>query len=205
MLPTSILKVLLVLPPLITAFAFLAIGALAGIRKRPLVFRATAAAWLVTIAAAPVLLAVVFLFTEAPGAICSPAFFFVVLLAVILFAVWRPSAGYVVVAVSEHSFQAGLQAALEGLGLPFQESLLGFTLPSLHDTLQARAYPNLLSAYFRMRSPENNHICSQIAERFRDYVRHHGEGKTYSAALLYGGAGLVFLLITLYQVGRFWT
>ncbi|HSB89543.1 MAG TPA: hypothetical protein VLD63_05910 [Anaerolineales bacterium] len=205
MLPTSTLKVLLVLPPLITASAFLAIGALVGIRKKPLVFRATAAAWLVTLAAAPTLLAVVSLFTEAPAAICSPAFLFLVLLAVILFAVWRPSAGFIVVAVSERGFRAGLQAALEGLGLPYQESLLGFTLASLHDTLQARAYPALLSAYFRVRSPENSQIGSQIAERFRDHIRHHGEGKTYSAALLYGGAGLVFLLLALYQVARFWT
>lgn len=204
MLPLPILKILLVLPPLITAAAFFAIGARVVIRGRPMVLRARLSAWLITLLAVPtivVALSVGFSLSS-PGARLVgllPA----VLLAAIVYGFWRSGLGYFAIAAKETSLRAALQAALTGLGLPFEETVLGFTLPSLPDTLQVRLQPRLAHADFRMKSRGHADVLAQIAERAREHLELHGDSDGATAALVYGLGGLLFLVLAIYPGGRF--
>jgi len=69
-----------------------------------------------------------------------------------------------VIAVTEGSFRTSLQGALAELGLPFDETLLGFALTSLRDTLLARVGPRIGTARFCMKSLENAQLLTQIAQ-----------------------------------------
>ncbi len=204
MLPLSTLKILLVLPPLIVAAAFFAIGARVVIRGRPMVLRASLSAWLITLVAVPTIVVALSIgLSLSAGGVCLVGLLPAGLLAVLVVGFWRSRQGYFVIAAKEASLRAALQAALTGLGLPFEESVLGFTLPSLPDTLRVRLQPRLASADFRMKSRGHSEVLAQIAERAKGHLERHGDSDPGTAALVYGAAGLLFLVLAIYQGGRF--
>ena len=199
MLPLAPLRILLVAPILFSAFYFLAIGALLFIRATPLMVRATLIAWIITTVTAPLIVAtLVFYFSTSDPAVCI----LLALPALIIFGIWRSTQGYVVIGVTEADLRASLQAALDGVGLPYEESILGFALISLQDNLRVRMSAPLGTAQFQMSSPGHSQELAQIAQGVRDYLHRYAEANQ-ATALLFGLAGLVCLVLAIYQVERF--
>lgn len=199
MLPLDLLRILLVAPILITAAAFLGASALVILRKSPLVIRASSMAWIVTLASAFLFLAaLIFVLVTAQPAVCI----LFSLPALIVIGVWRSTRGYYILGATEAGVRASFQAALAGLGLPYEETILGFTLSSLYDDLLVRVQAPLGIAQFQMRSPGHRQELAQIAQGVKEQLRLRGEANN-TAAAIYTAAGLVFLVLALYQAGRF--
>ncbi len=198
------LKVLLVAPPLISAAAFLATSALVIVRQRPLLLRGGLALWFMAIAVAPVIVATFLpvLSGSDPALTClglAEIGAFALLVAVLR----RSLRGYLVIAVTEESFRAALKAALAGLGLPFEETVLGFRLSAAHDILRTRVEARLGTAQFHMKSSADSEVLGKIAERVRDHLRTDAYSASLGSALIFGATGLLFLVVVLYQAGRF--
>jgi hypothetical protein len=183
--------------------AFLTAGALVLLRGRPLLLRGRLLAWLVAAVVLPIILAIlvmIFAISES-GVVCIgliPAS----LLALMPLVVRRSLRGYALLAVTEHSFRKSVRESLSDLGLPFEETLLGVVLSSLHDTLQARIEPRLGMAQLRMKSGDEQ-VLEQVAAR----VRHHLQSDVQSASLgsagIFVAIGLLALALAGYQAGRF--
>ena len=198
-LSVATLRPLFVFPILAVAAGFLAISALVIIRNAPLVIRGSLLAWLLTVSSASLVLATIVLFaaTSEP-AVCV----YLIVPALIIFGAWRSTQGYLVIGVTEADLRASLQAVLSELGLPFEESILGFALTSLHNNLQVRIHPQLGTAQLRMELQGHSPELTQIARRGSHHLRHYGEANI-TAALIYGALGLFCLALALYQAQRF--
>jgi hypothetical protein len=123
--------------------------------------------------------------------------------ALIILAARHAMRGYMMIGGSEDTFRGSLQSALSRLGLPFEESVIGFRLPSLHETLRTSIAPRLGTAQFLMESSDHPEILGQIAERVQEYLRADGASPSMAAIIIYGVAGLVALALAAYQAQRF--
>ncbi len=204
MLPLATLKVLLVVPILLVAAAFLGAGARILLRSRPWVIRASLPVWLIVVSMLPILAVVASLAASArqPALACFVSFP-IVLFAFILASVRRTATGYLILGVTEGSFRASMRAALAAVGLPFEETVLGFVLPSLRDTLQARIEPRLGTAQFRLKGPGHTQTLEQIAQHVRAHLERDAASLSIGSAALYGAIGVMLLGLAFYQAQRF--
>jgi hypothetical protein len=204
MLPLSTLRILLVAPLLLVAAASLGIGAAIVLWGRPLVLRGSHLSWALLAISAPVALAMVILaFSLAdPGVTCS-TILHIAVLAFLVVGTRRLMRGYLIIGISAESFRASLQASLARLGLPFEESVVGFELKSLRETLRTRITPSLGSAHFQMASSNHPEVLEQIGERVKGFLRAESTPPAMVAPLIYGIVGLAALALAVYQAQRF--
>jgi hypothetical protein len=168
----STLRVLLVIPLLLVAAAFLGISAAIILRGRPLLLRGRLLYWALFVIWAPLAVAMLLVaFSVSEAAMTCIALFQIGAAALIILAARRAMRGYLIIGISENMFRESLQSALTRLGLPFQESVIGFTLPSLHETLRTSLAPRLGSAQFQMESSGSPEVLAQIAKRVEEHLR----------------------------------
>jgi len=204
MLPLSTLRFLLVVPLLLVAAAFLGISASIILRGRPLLIRGRLLSWALLVIWAPLALAMLIIaYSVSDVSVACIAVLQIGVAALIILAARRAMRGYLIIGISENMFRESLQSALSRLGLPFQESVIGFTLPSLHETLRTSLAPRLGSAQFQMESPDHPEVLAQIAKRVEEHLRADPEPPSMVAPLIYGVAGLIVLALAAYQAGRF--
>jgi hypothetical protein len=91
--------------------------------------------------------------------------------AAILLAARRALRGFLVIGISGDVFRKSLQSALARLGLPYEETVIGFRLASLHDTLRTSLAPRLGSAQFLMESSEHRDVLAGIARWVEEFLR----------------------------------
>lgn len=200
MLPISTFQKIISITPFIIAAAFMAVSVWIIRRNQPFLFRSILLPWLMALAILPVI--GVFLYivlTDEPAAICSVMYVPIIVIASIAFGFWRLSAEYTVIAASEGSLRAAVVAALQQLGVPFEETLLGFYLPNLYDTLQVKFSPLMDTAQIRMKSRGNIESLSKIIQAVREHLA--GEA-SITIALIYGGLGILCLILAIYQYNR---
>jgi hypothetical protein len=198
-LPLPLLRLLLVSPLLAVAGAFITMGSLVVVRDSALVLRARTLSWLITVPTLSLVLATIvfFLATREPS-VCV----LLLLPALIIFVAWRSMRGYFMIAVTEADVRASLQAALGELDLPFEESILGFSLVSLGDNLQVRVHPQLGVAQLGMARAGQSPELDRIAASARSFLRRDRDAYVPTAVGL-AVAGLVLLLLSIYQARRF--
>jgi hypothetical protein len=203
MFPMSILRFLLVTPILLAAAFSFAISASILLRHRPVLLRGGLLVWGLLIVSAPIALAILIITASiAEAQMVCYAVLQILALAVVVAAAGRAMGGYLIIGASAETVRASVQSALSGLGLPFEESVIGFTLSSLHETLQTWIEPRLGSAQLRMKTSAHPEILAQIAERVEEYLRLRGEPPSMAAPLIFGVAGLAFLALAAYQAQR---
>jgi hypothetical protein len=195
---------MLVLPLLLVAACFLGISASILVRRRPLLLRGRLITWALGAVWAPLALAIVLIaWSVREAAMTCLAMFQVGVAAAIILAARRAMRGYLVIGISEDVFREALQSALATLGLPNEETVIGFKLTSVHDTLRTSLAPRLGSAQFLMESSEHPDVLAQIARRVEEFLRLSDAPPATAPALLYGIAGLVALALAAYQAQRF--
>jgi hypothetical protein len=198
------LKVLLVVPILLSAALLLTLSALILLRKRPILLRGSVFAWTVTAATGLVILSlVIFLISAAEASITCVGIVQILILLILIATIQRRVKGYFLVGTSISSFRQALHTALNELNLPFEETILGFNLPSLDDRLVASIAPRLGTAQIHLEGNINTTILDDIARRVDGYLRRTYGSQNEMAAFIYGAAGLVFLALTIYQWARF--
>jgi hypothetical protein len=204
MLPTATLRVLLVVPLLLVAAAFLGISGAIVVRNRPLLVRGSLLALALLLISAPIAVAVVVIAISIaePQMTCF-AVFQIGVLALMVWGAHRALRGYLVIGISEETFREALRSALARLALPFEETLVGFALTSLNETLRTSLAPRLGSAHFQMKSVGHGETLTQIARRVEEFLRVDGSPPETIAALVYGVAGIVVLVLAAFQALRF--
>jgi hypothetical protein len=200
----SALRVLLVVPLLLTAAAFLGISGAIVLRKRPLLIRGSLLAWGLLVVAAPIVLAMLLVANAvAEVEVTCLSALQIGVLAIMVWAAGRAMQGYLIIGTSEETFRDALRSALARLGLPFEETVMGFTLTSLHETLRTHIAPRLGSGQFQMKSSAHREIVPGIAEAVEQYLRVDTSPPEMVAAAVYGVAGLVVLVLAAFQAQRF--
>ena len=198
------LKILLVVPILACAAISLSLAGLVLIRNRPVVLNNRLLAAIILLVLAPALLgAVRYVSSGAGPGINFQAVVLAGLFLLLMAVIWRAMSGYAVIGVNESSLRACLLAALSGLSLPFEETIGGFRLPSMGDTLQVRYQPRLDTASLRLESPRDKATMSRIAVAARAQFQSSRGSGSLNAVVFYGGSGLIFLILALYQWNRF--
>ena len=204
MLPIATLKPLLVAPILITAAAFLGASGLVILRRRPLLVRGSLLPWLIAAAILPLILAVIIFAASAsdPALTCF-ASIQVGLLVFVIVGSRRSARGYIAVAVTGVSLRSALRAALAELDMPFEETMLGFSLRTIHNEVRTRYEPRLGTGQFLLESPANSEVLPRIAKRVRHQLEADFQSASYGSAAIYGVFGLITLILAFYQAARF--
>ena len=203
-LPMSTLRLLLVIPLLLVAAAFLGISAAIVLRGRPVLLGGRLSFWVIFLVTVPIALAMLVIATSISDLeVTCISILQIGVLALMIVGARRFIRGYMLIGASEETLRDSLQSALARLGLPFEESVVGFTLTSLHETLQTRIEPRLGSAQFHMKSSEHPQVLAQIAQRVAEYLRVDSEPPSMVAPLVFGVAGLVVLALAAFQAQRF--
>ena len=203
MLPMTTLKPLLVAPILISAGAFLAASALVITRARPLLLRGSQLMWVVAAASLPLVIAAIVLASSVPDpAVTCFASVQVALLLLMVAAIRRTAGGYTVLGVTGESLRAALRAAIADLGIPFEETMLGFSLGAMHSRLRTKYEPRLGAALLQLEPPGGSGVLKQIAKRVNHYLQADRHSVSLGSAALYGVFGLFMLVLALYQSSR---
>ncbi len=203
MLPMLALRILLVAPILLVAAVFLALSGAILLRRRPIVLRGSLFTWVLFIVWAPVAVAtlVVAFYTSEAEPTCLAVLQMGILL---LFAVAarRFMRGYMIIGISADSLRDSVRSSLTRLGLPFEETVMGFALPLPHEMLETRIEPRLGTAQLQMNSSGRPEILKQIAQRVDEHLRLTGEGPSPVAPVIFGVAELIALALAIYQAQR---
>jgi hypothetical protein len=126
---------------LVLAAGYFALGGRIIRRKRPYLHRSSLVIWLLGIASVPFWGALIYMLVNstAPKGLIAYMFLMALLIyAVLAVVIQRQSREFTIIAVREEALRAALLASLAQLGLTFEESILGFNLPTIQDTLQVR-------------------------------------------------------------------
>jgi hypothetical protein len=153
MLPDPVFKALLTVPMLIMALALLAIGLAVIIRKTPVLLAARSVLWLFAFMVACLAIAMISLQFSPYGSVFDIySIFEIAMLVLVLFFLWRAMQGYMVLGVTDSAFRRELLEVLKELGQSYEETVSGFRLITLEDTLQASVQGWVGSAQFKMKS-----------------------------------------------------
>lgn len=182
--------------PLIIAAGYLAAGGWIIIRNQPLLFRASLFEWLTVVALLPLLGIVLYAVFTNPALICL-SFIWLGLVGSLAYAIRRDSVEYMVIAVREEALHAALRASLAQLGIPYDESVAGFTLPALNDTLQVRFQVRMGTAQLRLKSRHNFPRLKEIALATRAHLKADRESAMVRDGWIYAGLGLFVLVFAL--------
>ena len=204
MLPNAALRLLFVAPILIIAAAFLGVSALVILRGRPLIVKGSLFPWLIAASILPLVAAVIVIALSAsdPTTTCMATLQAGILVLFIVGA-RRSTHGYIVVAVTGESLRSALRGAIADLNFPFEETILGFSLGTIHNTVRTRYEPRLGAAQIWLEAQGSSEVLSQIANRVRDHLQADYQSASYGSAALYGALGLITLILALYQSSRF--
>jgi len=118
------------------------------------------------------------------------------MLTLLLLLFWRQFRGYWVFGATEATFRQGLHSVLHEIGLPFEESVAGFSLPSLDDTLHVSIQPWMGRADFRMRSGRHGEELKQIVRALRTYLRSAPGQTTILIFVVYAAIGFLAVAST---------
>ncbi len=204
MLP--LLKVLLVVPIVLAAALMLTLSALILFRKRPILLRGSVFTWTVGVTTGLVIISlVIFLITLADASLTCVGIVQILILLILIVTVQRRVKGYFLVGTTVTAFRQALHTALNELNLPFEETILGFNLPSVQNRLVTSIAPRLGTAQMHLEEKINSTVLDDIAHRVDGYMRRTYGTQSETAAFLYGASGLVFLVLAIYQWGRFYS
>lgn len=149
------------------------------IAKRPLIFPASYPMWLMAVFIAPIFLLSISLLLDVSegvsgGDLTLYCFIPLILLAscaLLIYIVWRQSAGYAILGVSGEAFRRGLTGALNRLNLPFEENLSNIRLLSLKADLQATAQDWMGTAQMRIKPVEQAVYLEDIVKAMNEYYQ----------------------------------
>lgn len=194
---SDIILSILGLSPLILAAGYLAVGGWIIIRNQPVLFRSSLPEWLSAIALIPFLGFILYAtFAIDPGFACMSAILLIAF-ASLAFVIQRDSVEYTVIAVREDALHAALRASLAHLGYPYEESVAGFVLPGINDTLQVRFQARMGTVQLRFKSRHNFSRLREIALAARAHLKADRESAMLRDGWIYAGLGLVMLVFAL--------
>jgi hypothetical protein len=165
---------------LILAFYMLFMGLRGIIRKKPFVFSAKSAFWIVVLSLAPGFIIPLQQFwdlyktsarhPEIFGWSMILAFLFPLALYPVLFVFYRRiMRGYSVLGITDESFRQALYSVLKNLKLPFEERLSKLRLTSIDADLEVNIASWMGTASLRVKQPEHQKTLDQIAKALQIY------------------------------------
>jgi hypothetical protein len=102
-----------------------------------------------------------------------------------------------VIAVREEAFYAALRTSLAQLDVPYMESVAGFVLPALNDTLLVRFQMRMGAAQLRMKSRQNFTRLTEIVQATRANLKAERESAMIRDGWIYLALGLFMLVFSL--------
>ena len=84
---------------------------------------------------------------------------------------WIHYRGYMAYGVTENSFRDALQAALQKLGLPYEESLSVIRLTSVEATLQVSVQPWMGTGIIRVKQRAHKSVLREVVREMNAYFR----------------------------------
>ena len=150
-------------------------------KKRPLVFPARQLMWFMLAMYVPATIqSFVPLFTfsgRSEGSIFNLGFwvffpvFQVIVMALLVYVLWRQMTGYMIFGVSDDTFRNALTSALNKLNLPFQETISKIKLTGIDADLQAAVAAWMGTAQIRIKQREHVHYTKEIANAMNEYYK----------------------------------
>jgi hypothetical protein len=198
-LPDGVIKALFGIPIGLTAIAFLAVGAVALVTKRPVFVAARIYLWLLTLLIGGLAVAQIsFLFSPYRDSLNFMSVLQAAILALVLVVFWRQMQGYFVLGVSEEPFREALIGSLEELNLEHKETVRGFELSGLADLLQVSVQGWVGTAQLRMNSRRNNQLFMDLLAVLRRRLA-DGPGRAgLFIPITYSIMGLLMLAFAIY-------
>jgi hypothetical protein len=183
---------------LVLAAGYFLLGGRIIRRQRPYLHRSSFIVWLLAIAGVPFWGAWIYMLltSTAPRELVVYLFLSVLLIyALLAVIIRRQSREFIIVAVQEQALRSALLASLAQLGLTFEESILGFALPAIQDTLQVRVARG--TAQLLMKSPGNFTTLHKIAQATDEHLLLDSQSVVLRDGWFYTLNGLFFVVLAI--------
>jgi hypothetical protein len=156
---------------IVVATWFLVTGLWCLITKKPLIFPARYKFWLLaTLLSLYVIPMFPISFGKYADEISTLLFILVFLIAIVyLLYEWKNMRGYIVMGITNKTFQHSLRHILNALELPFEESLSRLKLTTVNNELQVTSRSWLGENQFKLKELQHTEILEKIADSIRDY------------------------------------
>ena len=199
MLPDLVFDLLLVVPIGLMAIVFFYI-ALQGIVKRsPIVISSRLFTWPITLTFAALAVAILSLqFSPFSDGFDFLIVLQVLMFAVLLFVIWRQMQGFFVLGITEDAFRDALIEALNELGFSHKESVSGFLIEELDDTLQVNIQDWMGTAQLRMKSKANRDHLRKLAGILKMRLASAPEGAKMLSTVIFGIVGVLMLVFVVF-------
>ena len=191
---------------LIMGLAFMGLGLLVIIPKKPLIIPSRFTFYLILVSWAPMLLNLQPLF--APNARYARSSFelmmpwaIVAMYSVLGLFMWMLMQGYTAYGVTDTSFRDGLVKSLEKLEIPFEENLSGIYLSSLGANLQVPIQSWMGSAQLNIRPRKLSPVLKTIVKEMNHYYKITSVSINYTVAYFNLIMGLFMLMFAFYFQG----
>lgn len=199
-----ILKVSFLAPIVILGALSFTVGALILLRRQPLVTNGIATACGLILSTVPINLGFFALsIRETLSALLCYSIFIFLIQAVAYTAAVRAMRGIFIFGITPEGYRTAIQAALEAVGQPYTETILGFDLLEHPGRLRGPFAQKLGTAQLRLEEAEQAGLQKSIATHLKVYFEKHRGDYSLQSALIYGGFGIFGLLLAVYQWGRY--
>ncbi len=195
MLPDLVFDLLLVVPLGLMAIVFLYIALQGIVKRRPIVFSSRLFTWPITLTFAALAVAMLSLqFSPSGGGFDFLIMLQVLMFVVLLFVIWRQMQGFFVLGVAEDAFRDALIAALNELGFSHKESVKGFSIDELDDTLQVTVQDWMGTAQLRMKSKANREHLGKLAGILKVRLASEPKGANMLSTIIFGIVGVLMVV-----------
>ena len=136
------------------------------------------------------------------GMLADPIGQIIVLLNLLLYAVFlvifaKMTNGYIAIGVTDDSFRTAIHAALQELGITFEETLSHLKLTSLELDLQVSVQSWLGTAGLKVKQSNGKPVLKEITKAVVNYYQTHETKKNNTTAIVYFVGGLFALAFTI--------
>lgn len=199
----TILKLSFLAPIVILGTLSVTVGALILLRRRPLVINGLVTAWGLILSAVSINLGFFALsIRETLSALLCYSIFILLVQVAAYAAAVRAMRGIFIFGISPEDYRAAIRAALEAVGMPYTETILGYDFSEHPGRLRGPLAQKLGTAQLRLEGVEQAGLQKSIAAQLKVHFEKHRGDYSLQSALIYGGFGIFGLLLAVYQWGR---
>jgi len=120
-----------------------------------------------------------------------------IFIALLIF-IWMQMKGYVAIGITDESFQAAIQSALQKLNIEFEEELARIKLASLDIDLQVSIQSWIGTAQLKAKQSKGNAIVKEIANAIIDYYQTNETKTNNVTSIFYLVLGLLTLAMAIW-------